>query len=310
MKTQDGKAIELLLMNDNTIHEVKRMVQEREGIPYYKQRLFFDGKRLDDNTILKTYNIQKGSTLELILTTIKLYVKTQEEKAIELYLMENNTIHDVKEMVQKCTYIPIHRISFLFDGKQLDDSSTMKCCNIQNESTLVLTTTPFKLCVKTQDGQVVEIYVTEYNTIREVKQMIQKCEGIPINKQCLYSLLYRKQLSDSNTLKYYSIREGATLELLLAILFRVKTLSGKSLTLSICDNSSIFPRESCDGPTLHLVLRLRGGMFDETSGRIDFNAMPSLMQYMHVPERHQVHDKVHAGIACNYCGKSEWKGAR
>ncbi|GBC38668.2 iodothyronine deiodinase [Rhizophagus irregularis DAOM 181602=DAOM 197198] len=279
VKTQDGKAIELLLMQNNTIHEIKRMVQER-------------------------------STLELILTTIKLYVKTQDEKAIELYLTENNTIHDVKEMVQKCIDIPVHRQCFLFGGKQLDDSSTMKCCNIQNESTLVLTTTSFKLCVKTQDGQIVEIYVTEYNTIREVKQMIQKCEGIPINKQCLYSLLYRKQLSDSNTLKYYGIREGATLELLLAIIVRVKTLSGKILTLSICDNSSIFPRESWNEPTLHLVLRLRGGMFDETSGRVDFNALPSLMQYMHVPERHLVHDKVHAGIACNYCGKSEWKGAR
>jgi hypothetical protein len=116
-------------------------------------------------------------------------------------------------------------------------------------------------------------------------------------------------LSDSNTLKYYGIREGETLELLLAILVRVKTLSGKSLTLSICDNSSIFPQLP-KGTTLHLVLRLRGGMFDETSGRVDFNALPSLMQYMHVPERHLVHDKVHTGIACNYCGKSEWKGAR
>ncbi|CAI2182304.1 6972_t:CDS:2 [Funneliformis geosporum] len=308
VKTQDGKAIEFLLKQHDTIHQVKQMVQEREDIPDYKQRLYFNGKQLDDNTTLKSYNIQKGSTLELILTTIKLYVKTQDEKAIELHLMENNTINDVKKMVQKCINIPVHRQRILFGGKQLDDSSTMKFCNIQNESTLVLTTTPFKLCVKTQDGQVVEIYVTEYNTIREVKQMIQKCEGIPINKQCLYyHLHYGKQLSDSNILKYYSIREGARLELLLAILVHVKTLSGKSLTLSICDNRSIFPRV---GPTLHLVLRLRGGMFDETSGRIDFNALPSLMQYMHVPERHLVHDKVHVGIACNYCGKSGWKGAR
>ncbi|PKK78350.1 hypothetical protein RhiirC2_690727, partial [Rhizophagus irregularis] len=50
-------------------------------------------------------------------------------------------------------------------------------------------------------------------------------------------------------------------------------------------------------------------MFQETSGRIDFNALPSLMQYMQVPAKY-LHDKVHAGIACNYCGKSEWKGAR
>jgi hypothetical protein len=309
VRTQDEKVIELHLIPDNTIHEVKQMIQEREGIPNYKQRLFFGGKQLVDNTILKCYNIQKESTLELILTTIKLYVKTQDGKAIELYLLENNTIHEVKEMVQIRKGILSYKQRLFFGGEQLDDSSTLKYCDIQNESTLELTTTPFKLNVKTQNGQVIETYVTEYNTIREVKQMIQKCEGIPSNKQCLYSFsYYGKQLCDSNTLNYYGIREGATLELLLATLVRVKTLSGKSLTLSICDNSAIFPRLDT-GVTLHLVLRLRGGMLDETSGRVNFSALPSLMQYMQVPGIHP-HDKVHAGIACNYCGKSEWKGAR
>ena len=61
--------------------------------------------------------------------------------------------------------------------------------------------------------------------------------------------------------------------------------------------------------TLHLVLRLRGGMFQETSGRKEFDALPSLTQYILTPEE-RLQNGIHAGIACNYCGKSEWKGAR
>ena len=59
------------------------------------------------------------------------------------------------------------------------------------------------------------------------------------------------------------------------------------------------------------MLRLRGGMFQETSGCQGFNALPSLMQYLQfqTPERHS-QNKEHIGISCNYCDKKEWKGAR
>ncbi|CAB5371314.1 unnamed protein product [Rhizophagus irregularis] len=61
--------------------------------------------------------------------------------------------------------------------------------------------------------------------------------------------------------------------------------------------------------TLHLVLRLRGGMFVETSGRKEFDALPALTHYMLTPEE-RLQNGIHAGITCNYCGKSEWKGTR
>jgi hypothetical protein len=141
--------------------------------------------------------------------------------------------------------------------------------------------------------------------------MIQKCEGIPGYKQRLF--FGRDQLRGSCTLRYLNIKEGKTLELVLAensSLIHVKTLTGKNIILSVC--GKLFPEVVTNAPserTLHLILRLRGGMFQETSGRMDFSALPSLMQYMQVPGRH-LHDKVHTGIACNYCGISEWKGSR
>jgi hypothetical protein len=50
-------------------------------------------------------------------------------------------------------------------------------------------------------------------------------------------------------------------------------------------------------------------MFQETSGRKEFDALPTLTQYMLTPEE-RLQNGIHAGIACNYCGKSEWKGTR
>ncbi|GBB84243.1 hypothetical protein RclHR1_10870004 [Rhizophagus clarus] len=314
VKTQDGEIIELHVTGKVSISKVKQMVQKYVNIPVDKQCFLFNGKQLYDSGILKSCDIIKGSTLELILAPIELYVKTKDEKIIKLYLIESITIHDVKQMIQGHTRIPVHKQRLLFGGEQLHDSNTLKSCNIQNKSTLELVEAPFKLNVKIQDGKVLELYrVTKDSTIREVKQIIQEIEGIPNYKQRL--LFGSKQLRGSSTLKDCYVNDGATLELVLAennSLIHVKTVTGKNIILSVCED--LIPQvveNTPSGRTLHLVLRLRGGMFQETSGRIDFNALPSLMQYMQVPARHHLDsDKVHAGIACNYCGKSEWKGAR
>ncbi|GES86097.1 polyubiquitin 4 [Rhizophagus clarus] len=304
VKAKDGRVTKHILSENDTIHDVKQMVQKSTFVPVYNQYLFFYGKQLHDSSTLKSCNIQNESTLELAMAPFKLNVKTQDGKVIELYrVTKDNTIHEVRQMIQEIEDIPDYKQCLLFDGIQLDGSSTLKSYNVQNESTLELAIVPFKLNVKTQDGKVIELYnLTKDNTINEVKQIIQEIEGIPGYKQRL--TFGRNQLRSSRTLKDYGIHEWVTLKLDLAetsSLIRVKTLTGKNIILSVCDT----PPER----TLHLVYRLRGGMFQDSNGRIDFSALPSLMQYMQVPER-QLHDKVHVGIACNYCGKSEWKGAR
>lgn len=216
VKTLTGKTIALDVDAAETIQDVKRKLEEKEGISTDRQRLIFAGKRLEDIQALEHYNVQKESTLQLIVKpSFHIFVKTLTGRTHLINIEPNDSIDTVKDNIFEKEGIPADQQSLIFRGKRLEDGKSIEEYDICKSATihLVLKLPCGKRApVKTLTGKTIIIEVEE----KAAGEIMSQDEGaLAVNPP--HRIIASQQLGDHKTLADCSIEKGSTLFLVLRL---------------------------------------------------------------------------------------------
>ncbi|CAI9109358.1 OLC1v1009168C1 [Oldenlandia corymbosa var. corymbosa] len=152
----ESKTFVLQVQKSDTIAVVKRKLQEKDGIPPCRQRLWYGGKLMDEELTVGDYkSIGNNSTLfswprhcvycfrrennpEEEEDHMKIFVQTKTNQTLTLQVKKSDKVSAVKSKMMIGSGRMAGNMSLEFDGRQLHDELTLRDYNICGDSTLIM----------------------------------------------------------------------------------------------------------------------------------------------------------------------------
>ena len=205
----------------DTIENLKTKIEDKEGINIEQQQLVFSSKTLVNDKTLEEYNIEKESTIYLILRltgTKKVIIKSLDgQRSFELELRSSERIKDVKIQIENIEKIPQDQQCLMYNHKKLEDDKLVSEYNLENGSIINLVQIlngTLEITIKLiPNNTLIKLNIGILETLQKLKLAIKEKVNIPVEKQ---RLVFNGKLldDDEKIVQKYNIEQDSVINLI------------------------------------------------------------------------------------------------
>lgn len=145
VKTLTSRTLTTEVNAEDTVLMVKRQIQDNEGISPDSLRLTFAGMQLEDSRTLLDYNIQKESTIHMILRLrgsgypkFFLHVLKEDSCEVSVAADENTEVMEIKRKICEIRRVDLRRQRLLVNDQVMRNQDTLGYYGIRQESCVCL----------------------------------------------------------------------------------------------------------------------------------------------------------------------------
>lgn len=209
------KTIEIEAKIQDTIENIKSKVHGKEGILSDQYSLFHAGMLLENFRTLGSLGIRGESTLHLVFNprdVLSVSVKVPNGKIVKMDVKLLYTVGDVKAIVGSMASFLVGDQCLVYKGRQLEDSKTLACYELEEDSMLEMGPYKIQIFVKIWSGKTVTVHVQQKETIKDVKEKVFRKLCWPPN-EFLNLMFDNKRLEDGRDLASYGIERKSILHM-------------------------------------------------------------------------------------------------
>lgn len=233
------------------VESVKNQIMEKLNIPTNTDTELYRAKSatgelelMESDKTMKHYGIRPGVTLYLDRTISVRVRMITGDRSMSISIQTSHSIQEVKTKIQEQLGILPENQRLIFSGKLVKDNGTVRDYKIKNDDQIfvIRRVCQCNLLIKdSHSGQDLPVKVEPSYTVEQVKLIIGKVKGVPIQQQQL--TFHNTLLDNSKTLKHYDIGSGSQLVLdvcqyIPGQIF-IRTLAGKTITLDVSSSDTV-----------------------------------------------------------------------
>jgi len=246
---ETNQTITLAVDPDDSIANLKSIINAKKGFPVDEQRIVYNGRKLRDDRTVSDYNIPNKSTLNLVLRVpgrhnghnrMEVTILTEARGPVATYTLAvrpTDSILEVKLKIRDMTGVPPQKQILNFADRELENTRIISDYNIRNDSVIYLVE-KIEVCLvfsSTQERMALEL--SPKDTVESVKEKIHAKTKISPYRQILQ--FNGEHLDDVHSLNYYNIENKSMLFLYLAVEIFVKMSTGIDVRFKLIKSNTI-----------------------------------------------------------------------